>query len=286
MSSDQLLLSKPACVRRDGGFTMVEILVTMIIVSIFATILFQLVRGQGNFVAIQGGRSEAQQNARGALEIIAADLRAASPQSLVDGRDNALTLNVPRVWGVVCGTPSTTAITAVFPAVPANMATTIHANTGITVDEDGAPDVSRFVAGGAITSVAAVDLAVSGCTAEGDVQVYRFTGSGFPEAVRNEPMFLHDRITYDVETGTDNMLWIRRTHGNTPQPLAGPLPAATDLRFSYLAGGPTPMNAPGIDQTALRSVGRIRVDVQARSRHKVNGQHQMERDSITVSLRN
>lgn len=275
-----------ACARRDGGFTLAEILVTIVIVSIFATILFQLVRGQGNFVAIQGGRSEAQQNTRGALEIIAADLRAASPQSLVDARDNQITLNVPRAWGIVCGTPSATDIVAVFPLIPGSMATSVHANTGLTVDTHASADTSTFAAGGTITSVSPVALATSGCTAQGDVQAYQFTGSGFPQTFVNEPIFLHDRVTYDVATGTDGMLWIRRTYGSGPQPLAGPLPEATDLRFTYFDMTPIQIAAPVTATLGLQAVGRIRVDVSARSRHKVNGQYQMERDSITVSLRN
>lgn len=283
MSSDPA--RKPARARRDGGFTLVEILVSLVIVTIFATILFQLVRGQGSFVAAQGGRSEAQQNARGALEIIGADLRVASPQALVEGRSNALTLNVPRAWGVVC-TATATQIVAVFPVVAGTMATTVNANTGLTVDENPAQNVAAFRSAGTLSAMAAIDTAGSGCSARGVVQAYRFTGTDFPAGQVGEVMFVHDRITYDVATGTDNLLWIRRTHGGDQQPLAGPLVNATDLRFTYLDMTPAVVTAPGTDATNLRAVGRIRVDVATRSRHQVNGMFQTERDSITISLRN
>lgn len=283
MSSDPA--RKPARARRDGGFTLVEILVSLVIVTIFATILFQLVRGQGTFVAVQGGRSEAQQNARGALEIIGADLRVASPQALVEGRDNSITLNVPRAWGVVC-TATATQIVAVFPVVPGTMITTINANTGITADENPVENVAAFRSSGTLSAVAAIDTAGSGCSALGVVQVYRFTGSNFPAGRAGEAMFVHDRITYDVATGSDNLPWIRRTHGTDQQPLAGPLDNATDLRFKYLNMSSTVVGAPGTDAATLRQVGRIRVDVATRSRHRVNGMFQTERDSITISLRN
>lgn len=285
-------LRDPQRARAAGGFTLVEVIVSLVIVSIFGTVLFQLIRSQGTFVALQGARSEAQQNVRGALEIMASDLRAAPAGSLVSATARSVTLNVPRAWGIACGSaiPSTTQLDAVFPAVPGGISTQVSTVTGLTGDTDPAPDVTNFMASvGSVTAINAIPLTSSSdCTGvqpSGQFVVYRFTGVGFPVVPAHQSVFVHDRVAYSVAQGTDNLYWLQRSYGATPQPLAGPLPDADGLRLTYFSTALAPIPVANFP-AALGTVGRVRVDMTARSRVRINRQAEMERDSITVSLRN
>ena len=57
--------------RRPGaGFTVVELMVAIVLTGILATIMFQLMQGQGRFAGLQDARQEVQQNDRGALDLI------------------------------------------------------------------------------------------------------------------------------------------------------------------------------------------------------------------------
>ena len=68
--------------RRSGGFTLVELLVALVISGVLMATVFQILTGQSRAVAVQGAREESQQNVRGALEIVASELRTAVPQEI------------------------------------------------------------------------------------------------------------------------------------------------------------------------------------------------------------
>ena len=130
--------------RAAAGFTIVELLVGLVLASIFATILFQLVRGQSRFVAIQSAREEVQQNVRGALDIIASELRAVPAGGLMQGDASTIRFLVPRAIGVHCGGGTPNAMTVLFPGgLPAG---TIPA---------GAQPTTRGLLGATTTSVPA-----------------------------------------------------------------------------------------------------------------------------------
>jgi hypothetical protein len=99
---------------------------------------------------------------------------------------------------------------------------------------------------------------------------------------------VYDLVRYTTGA-SEGAQWV--TRGNTisaQQPFVGPLESDNALRFRYFAANSaTPMaTPPGTTGTQLRQVSRIRVVVAARSRGSSGATQQVERDSVTVFLRN
>jgi prepilin-type N-terminal cleavage/methylation domain-containing protein len=280
---------------RSAGFTFVEVMVALVISSILATVIFQLIRGQASFVSVQSAREEVQQNARGALEIISSELRTIHPSGLAAAQRNAVSFRLPRAWGISCGGGTTTSLTAVFPAaLPAGM-TALAGISGIMGDVTGVGPGNVYnptPASGTVQTVtgrAVVDLTVAAnaCSAlrpvgaSTEVVALQFTGTNLPVVPMGNRVYLYQAVTYNVsQSGGES--WISRNG----QPLAGPLVTDTSgLVFNYWQNaGNTRLTAP-VAAANMPTVGRVAVSVRTRSRGR-GGPTQYATDSMTVLLWN
>ena len=288
--------------RARAGFTIVELLVGLVLASLFATILFQLVRGQSRFVAIQSAREEVQQNVRGALDIIASELRAVPAGGLMQGSASTIRFLVPRAIGVHCGGGTANAMTVLFPGglpagtIPAGAQPTTRGLLGATAlvppfAWSGNVPVSQV---NQVTAVAANAVPCSNLqwsqAAAGGVQAFTFTGNNLPAATPlGGQVVFFDVVQYDVQADADGRFWIYRGTGvaGSAQPMAGPLPAANSLQFQYFTvptGGAA--FVPGNTRANLNTVARVQIDLTARSRNTLDGNEQTEAGTVTVFLRN
>lgn len=86
--------------QRSRGFTIVEVLVSMVILLVVIAVTVQTFRRSSNLLAAQGGRLEAQQNARFAMTTLDRDLRVAGvgvvadQPLLVEAANTAIVFNV------------------------------------------------------------------------------------------------------------------------------------------------------------------------------------------------
>lgn len=281
--------------RRDAGFTLIEIMVALILASIFATIIFQLIRGQGRFVEVQSARQEVQQNARAAVEVIGSELRGATAQGLLRGEDGAIEYMAPRFFGLVCPNGTSSQVEVIAPTVDPS-ALTVGSSTGLMIDTSTvatirgyAPAIGARAVVTAMAQVAVVGGDCEGMAPDGAVTAYRLTGTNFPQVPAGRSVFTYDIVRYDVANDDSGLPWVRR--GNTvaggQQPFVGPLESSTALRFRYFtAGSSVPMGAPGTTEANLRLVDRVRVVISARSKGPTSATRQIERDSVTILLRN
>jgi prepilin-type N-terminal cleavage/methylation domain-containing protein len=87
-------------VRRPSGFTIIEVLVSMVILLVVVAVTVETFRRSSDLLAAQGGRMEAQQNARFAVTTLDRDLRVAGvgvvadQPLLVEAANTALVFNV------------------------------------------------------------------------------------------------------------------------------------------------------------------------------------------------
>ena len=280
-----------------------EMLSAMVIAGILATVVFSLVQNQSRFVAEQGSRQEAQQNARGALDIMAGELRTLNPDGLIEATATSVTFMLPRGWGVVCSLGvSTTSIDVIFPDLPAD-AFGPGGSAGILVDT-AAGDSSKWgpeatvsaTTRAVVTDTQRVNLAAAGnacqnASSAGTADAFTLTGARFPAARRiGSLVMLYQLVKYDVGQA-DGKWWVYRSTGVSGttfsmQPLAGPLVAADSLRFTYYRGTNATPVVPGTTRTTLNDVSRIRIRVAMEGRHQIGGRAQREADSVTVLLRN
>jgi prepilin-type N-terminal cleavage/methylation domain-containing protein len=285
--------------RRRGGFTLVEIVVALVIAAGLAGAVFTLLNGQSRMVSVQGSRQEAQQNVRGALEVLSSELRGAVPGAITVAGSQTLTFMQPRAWGVVCAAAGGV-VTAVFPAVNALDAFTVSETNGVVVQRNPftanpvlVPDPqvaapARITAVATLASPTAGACATSGASA-GARAVQITTNGAFVGAVAGDLAVTYTLTRYDIAQ-VDGKWWLRRSNGVSngvynQQPLAGPLDQSL-FRFTYFAGTP-PAEVPAPTTAAERRALRmVRVQVVANSTQSLEGRTQRDSGAVTILLRN
>jgi prepilin-type N-terminal cleavage/methylation domain-containing protein len=277
--------------RSTRGFTLVELLVAMVISSLLAGVIFQLLSSQSRFVEVQGARGEAQGNARAVLELISAELRAVPRGGIESARRSAVTFWVPRVWGVVCGPAAGAEVPVALPGglgFSTAGTNSEHAKPRLALDtSDVAPPVD---------DVSNITAPTNDCSPSAGVEVRRFRVADAARFPPQRVVYLHDRVWYELgTTSTAPGQWIRRRSGSGSlafQALAGPVRAAAlaepGLQFRYYSasGVPLPLVNDSLTSVQRGEVGRVDVIVRSLSRKSFSGQPQSTTDSATVFLRN
>ncbi|HEU4561977.1 MAG TPA: type II secretion system protein [Longimicrobium sp.] len=291
------------------GFTLIEVMVALLLAGVLATVIFQIVRGQARFATVQSAQQEVQQNARGAIEIIASELRGVQPAGLISTSRNSITFLLPRVWGVACGGAGGTTLNAVFPDVPnaTDVMFAVNTASGLLGDTARAgasqwapiPDAGNLNGRAQVNSLPALNpglgVAGSACDsvrttapAAGLLRAVTVTGSSLPRVPAGNTVYLYQLARYEVATATTGgERWIYRSQGlpgttGSSQQLAGPLASdtTTGLVFTYFRSNGTQFT-PGSSRADLLQVARIGIKVAARSRNQ--GRANLT-DSVTTSV--
>jgi prepilin-type N-terminal cleavage/methylation domain-containing protein len=267
--------------RARGGFTMMELLIAIVISGILTTVVLQFLQGNSRFVRNQSAREEVQQNARAALDLIAAELRSAPPAALITLSPDSVRFRVPRAWGVLCN-QLTTGSTTAWVLFPGNLGISTavfdQPHVGIGVEQTADPMAPtgefQFVPGPGQQTAGDPCAAIQPDLDPAAHLTLGFNNSGgIPYVVSGTLLpgtrvMLFEEMAYDVAQASSSPVpghWIRRMMGRNGlvanmQPMAGPTPAYGALRFTYLqSDGITPT-------TDAQLVRRVRVQVIAQSR--------------------
>jgi len=228
---------------RRRGFTLVELLVVVVLGSILAIAIYQVLETNTRAHAVISARIQGQQTLGGAVDILSGELREISSQGgdLIVMGAHTLTFRAQRTFGLVCGVDyvgSSPEITA-FRVGP-----TFQAGDSIFLlhdnDPDRASDDEWF--GGTVT---AVDTAVA-CVGSGGsqfpAQTLRVpfvgaTATAFPPdsvrvgaPVRGFAVFTYGQYEMEGETYLG-----RQSRGaSSPDPLIGPILPSGGVAFRYL----------------------------------------------------
>lgn len=288
---------------RRAGFTLVELMVALLITGFITAALFQLLSGQSRMVAVQSAKQEAQQNVRGALEIVSSELRSAIPGAILRADDQAVIFMQPRAWGVVCQVNLNT-VTAVFPVTGALDGWTVAAANGVLINQtpdpmgtpDWRPSPQQPLLRARITGVQQLATpATAPCNtmlAQGQAVAVRITTNGALTGAVGNLVVTYTLTQYDVAQDASDQWWLRRSNGLNAaggfiqQPLAGPL--EEDLfGFTYFGNDPVnPIAAPGTNATGLAAIRAVGVQVVSGSIQKVNDHAQRDSGAVRVMLRN
>ncbi|MBB4639216.1 PilW family protein [Longimicrobium terrae] len=277
-----------------AGFTLVELIVSLVIGAILVGSVFQFVNGQARMAGLQSAREEVQQNARGALEIVGGDLRGAISSGIVTANQRELEFMLPARWGVLCKTGGGSS-TVMFPAdgLPAPSA---GQTWGLLArDSMTTPWLPALPTRATITAVtpATVTDAATGCpglSPRGTAPAaFVLTGANHPAVGPGALVAVYQRVRYDVASGPGGV-WIRRSNGVgtdgqfSMQPLAGPVDS-TVVRFQYYGGAGGGLIGTTVATPYTRALSRIQFRVRMNSKQQRTAVT-YDQDSVSIQIRN
>jgi prepilin-type N-terminal cleavage/methylation domain-containing protein len=245
------------------GFTLVELLISMIVTAIIGAALVRMVLSQARFMDQQEAWREARSVSRGGINRLLSDLRAVQiPGGFVaaaaGGQD--FTVRVPYAFGVLCGSPGGNVYTVSLLPVDATM----FAETGYTGfalrDKNG---VYTYHASNNITNPGTTALCVTGlydqintvASINGSppgvvVDLTRNSGAfGIPPD-RGSIIYLYRDIRYEFKASVDipgrTALWRTRVSNNATEELVAPFDATARVNFYNLDVVPAQSAVPAL----------------------------------------
>lgn len=97
------------------GFSLAELLVSMVIAGIIGIALTRLVINQARFVASQDGMMQARGSARAALSLLTFEMRTVSAGGVTAANLDSVDVRVPYAFGVVCAYTAGQSVLALIP---------------------------------------------------------------------------------------------------------------------------------------------------------------------------
>jgi prepilin-type N-terminal cleavage/methylation domain-containing protein len=280
---------------RSAGFTLVELMVAVVVASILAGVILQVVTGQARSTDIQFARQEVRDNTRGALELVASELRGLSSAAgaIHYAGSDSIRFRTPLVWGVYCAATGGTTMIRVDSVVWSAIRATVPATVGVAVQTVVSPETYAYSDAASSTGIVAVppgNCAASAMQSDNKTVVVGFTGvstttvPATPPPTIGRSVYLYRNIAYgDGVATTTSDRWMTRGLGTSVEPLAGPIDSLT---FRYLNSTNTILSAPVADPTQIRSI-RVIIAMKARRGTGADSlQIARSRDSVTIALRN
>ncbi|HEX8211249.1 MAG TPA: type II secretion system protein [Longimicrobium sp.] len=288
---------------RTAGFTLTELLVSLVIAGFLAGVILQLVTGQARFTDIQYARQEVQDNARGTLELLGSELRTVPlPGGLLMAGEDTIRFRAPMAWGVYCGENSGSRYVVFDKFVWVNAAAGgIPLQTGLALQRsDGSIDgtappvfdwAENVTRSDTLSRTVAATSPCKGLT-DDDTRTVVVKFDNVPGGVPGSPglaAYVWRSVAYGKGTpdaAGDRWMTRELSGSGRPEPLAGPV---ENLTFRYLNAAGVAFTAP-VDAIRRDSIRNVRVIVTMRGRQGTgasSGKRKVStQDSITVSLRN
>ncbi len=85
------------------GFTLVEMLVTLVLFSVVMASAIGLLMSQRSLYDVQADRIDLQRNVRAAIDVVAGELRSIPAGGVVGGWEDSVKVRLPIRWGLACG---------------------------------------------------------------------------------------------------------------------------------------------------------------------------------------
>lgn len=256
--------------RTRRGFTLVELLIALVLLSLVTASLFSLLNTTQRVSRAQSERSSLQSNVRTGAIVVPAELRQLNTVSggLTDQNDilamSATSINyrAMRGMGMVCQVPTTTEVRVFNNAANPFMGYRAPAGPrdGLYVFIEGSSDKSSDDSWvrAPVTSV------TSGNVCPGGVAGYTFTVSpataGLPNATINAPVRTYEVMTLQLYQSSGEW-WLgaqSNSAGEAMQPVLGPLRSGNGLGFEYF-------NAAGATTADVKQVRSIKVTIRGLS---------------------
>jgi prepilin-type N-terminal cleavage/methylation domain-containing protein len=100
---------------RRLGFSLAELMVSLVIAGVIGVALSRLIISQSRFVSMQDAMMRARSASRAALNVMSGDLRALTDSGLVQASADSITVRVPYAFGLACQQSGGTTIVSLLP---------------------------------------------------------------------------------------------------------------------------------------------------------------------------
>jgi prepilin-type N-terminal cleavage/methylation domain-containing protein len=247
---------------RRRGFTLVEIVVSLVIAGIIGGAFMRLLMNQNRYFSKMGNVRGARRIARGASNILLADLRMVQDSGGVDSVTSdgkLIRILVPYRFGLVCGTNATTTTVSMLPTDSGTIAVSVYKGfawrdsttrlysynwpnnpTGSDIPQPAGN--TAICTGNGAGQAQIRSLSVAGRTSD-ILDLHTNSASG---ARVGAPLFFFQRITYSFRTSgvyPGRMgLW-RNVDGGRNEEIMSPFDTAAGFRF-YESGKDVPDAVP------------------------------------------
>ena len=219
--------------RPRTGVTMVELLVAMILLGIIGVSIMRTFTSQARFADLQSKRIDARSVSRAPINMLMSEARMVETGSGVAAASAAsVTLRVPVVMGIVCGTSGGASVLSLMPVDSVALASAAISGTayrqvgGVYAYAEATTTVS--VGGAAVCIGASITTATGGRTVLVTPQLNAAATVG-------TPVFLYQRVRYDFATSTSfsGRIGLFRTleASGAREEIAAPFDATALFRF-------------------------------------------------------
>lgn len=243
----------------EGGFTLVEILVALVVAGILAGSVVMLLIRQNEFYGQNDEVIFAKQSARAAADLISSELRMASPGDIQTADAQEVELRFDVLQAVVCGTSGSDVYLYVYQETDnANLPSGRGTTYSNPYSSTWASPYAGFDGSGTQSSTARTECIDSGAPDTGADDRYRtadWSGKTLPD--KGAVVRLFGTLTYTIEASSfSDGLAIKRNS----QELVSPF--ADGARFVYLDASGTALSTP-VGSSELDDIRRVRLEATA-----------------------
>ena len=267
--------------KRRQGFTLVELLIGLILVSIIGTALTRVMLSQMRFFSTQSAQRAARSISRASLNILRGDLEMVEAGGgMISATNQKVVARVPYAVGVVCSG----SVVSLLPIDSLTAATAeIH---GYAYKDTSMTGAFTYV----YNATPPATSSPSACTAVG-VQITTLPGGQVvilspalpPTATTGAPVLLYQRISYEFKASSSVPgrlgLW-RTVEGGAADELAAPFDSTAKFRFFALNVDSSSVTVP----SPVTTIRGIDLQLDAQAENLVSGRPALENAKLRTSI--
>jgi prepilin-type N-terminal cleavage/methylation domain-containing protein len=265
-------------VRRRRGMSLVELLITMVLVAIIGAAAGRLLTSQTRYFARMSAKREARTVTRNAMNLLQTELSMVDPAGgIVAASADSVKVNMPYAWGVFCS--SNTML--MLPVDSAMFAMATYA--GYAIKDTTATGAYAYTASG----TAPVAGTASNCTGMANPITAPTNGvylsvSG-SSGTAGSPMLLYQVITYKFANSglfPGKRGLFRRVGSGTPDEILGPFQSTARFNFYELTNTTSQTTVP----SPLTNMRGIELKLDAASPTRASNRATNETISLTTAI--
>ncbi len=262
--------------RARRGFSLVELIITLVLVSIIGAASGRLLVSQTRFFARLAGQKDARSVTRNARNIIQTELAMTeAPGGIVAASNDSISVRMPYAWGVFCAS-------ATMMRLPVDSAVYAMATmAGYAIKDTTATGAYVYTASGTAPSAGTSTncTTTASITAPTNGAYLSVTGSS---GTQGAPMFLYQIVTYKFASSAlfaGKRGLYRRIGTGTPEEIVAPFDTSAKFRYYNMYADTAQWTVP-----ALTNIRGVEVKLDAQSPNRASTRSTPEAASIKTAI--